>query len=149
MAMVSLRAPVALANIPTPLLRHSLSALVFASQSPYSGYKNVTNKPECYAKWRLNFLNKYKKQLTKYTLFVKYIYKILPLKKIWRISAMTRCAKCNSLISDGKTYCSSCYSGLMAEYQANMATYTQQKAQWDSLSSGERMAYHRAAEKSQ
>jgi hypothetical protein len=25
------------------LLRHSLSAMVFATQSPYTGYKNVTN----------------------------------------------------------------------------------------------------------
>jgi hypothetical protein len=29
--------------IPTPLLRHSLSALVFATQSPYSGRQTVVN----------------------------------------------------------------------------------------------------------
>jgi hypothetical protein len=29
--------------ISTPLLRHSLSALVFAAQSPYSGHQTVVN----------------------------------------------------------------------------------------------------------
>jgi hypothetical protein len=40
-ALVSLRAPTSLANIPTAHYIHILPALVFASQSPYSGGQNV------------------------------------------------------------------------------------------------------------